>query len=53
MGAEVELDLWYVNHHSLTLDIRILIRTAWKVLRREGINASGEATMGEFTGSNR
>jgi len=45
------LDVWYVDHWSLRLDIRILAMTAWKVLRREGINAPGEATAQEFMGS--
>lgn len=46
------LDVWYVDHQSLALDIRILWLTAVKVLRREGISAAGEATMPRFTGSN-
>jgi lipopolysaccharide/colanic/teichoic acid biosynthesis glycosyltransferase len=45
------LDVWYVDHLSLGLDLQILARTLWKVLRREGISAAGEATMGEFMGS--
>ncbi len=44
------LDVWYVDHGSLRLDVRILLVTAWKVLRREGISAAGEATMPEFRG---
>ena len=42
------LDVWYVDHWSLGLDLRILMRTAGQVLRREGIAADGEATMAEF-----
>ena len=45
------LDVWYVDHQSLALDVRILWLTARKVLAREGISAAGEATMGRFTGS--
>ena len=45
------LDVWYVDHQSFWLDIRILLHTIWKVIRREGINASGETTMAPFTGS--
>jgi sugar transferase EpsL len=45
-----KLDVWYVDHHSLWLDLKILWLTAVKVLRREGISASGEATMPVFTG---
>ena len=45
-----KLDLWYVEHQSLSLDIRILWLTVRKVLVREGISATGEATMNKFTG---
>ena len=44
------LDVWYVDHRSLWLDIKILALTVWKVLRREGINQPGHATMEEFFG---
>lgn len=46
-----ELDVWYVEHRSLWLDLEILAATAWKVLRREGISAPGAATMPPFRGS--
>jgi lipopolysaccharide/colanic/teichoic acid biosynthesis glycosyltransferase len=45
------LDVWYVNHRSLWLDVKILWRTVRKVLVRDGISATGEATMPKFTGS--
>lgn len=45
------LDLWYVDHQSLWLDIKILWLTVKKVLARDGINAAGEATMSKFKGS--
>ncbi len=45
-----KLDVWYVDHGSLWLDIRILWLTVKKVLVREGISAAGEATMPRFTG---
>jgi lipopolysaccharide/colanic/teichoic acid biosynthesis glycosyltransferase len=45
------LDLWYVDHHSLALDLKILGMTAWRVLRREGISGHGRATMPKFMGS--
>jgi lipopolysaccharide/colanic/teichoic acid biosynthesis glycosyltransferase len=45
------LDVWYVDHRSLWLDVRILWRTVRKVLVRDGISAAGEATMTKFTGS--
>ncbi len=46
-----KLDVWYVDNHSLRLDIKILCLTVKKVLMREGISAAGEATMQKFTGS--
>jgi lipopolysaccharide/colanic/teichoic acid biosynthesis glycosyltransferase len=45
-----ELDVWYVDHHSLLLDCRILWRTIALVLRREGISHEGQATMARFGG---
>ena len=44
------LDVWYVDHQSFWLDLRIFLLTVWKVIRREGISAAGEATMTPFTG---
>lgn len=46
-----QLDLWYVDHWTLALDLRILLLTAWKVARRSGISRDGHATMPEFLGS--
>lgn len=46
-----ELDGWYVDNWSLWLDVCILGRTVWQVLRREGISHEGHATMTEFMGS--
>ena len=45
------LDVWYVDHRSLLLDVKILLMTVLAVFRASGISAAGEATMGEFTGS--
>ncbi|MFC0129007.1 sugar transferase [Ralstonia solanacearum] len=45
------LDVWYVDHRSFWLDLRILGMTVRKVLKRDGISAAGEATMARFTGS--
>ena len=45
-----KLDVWYVEHRSLWLDIKILWLTVRKVLVREGISADGEVTMSKFTG---
>lgn len=46
-----KLDVWYVDHRSFWLDLRILLMTAWKVLRREGINQPGRATTDLFKGN--
>ena len=46
-----ELDVWYVDHWSVWLDLKILLLTPWKVLAREGINEPGNATAREFMGS--
>jgi lipopolysaccharide/colanic/teichoic acid biosynthesis glycosyltransferase len=46
-----ELDVWYVDHCSLWLDLRILALTFLKVFQREGISADGHATMPDFGGS--
>ncbi|MBW7832177.1 MAG: sugar transferase [Simplicispira suum] len=46
-----KLDVWYVDHRSLWLDVKILWLTVKKVLVRDGISAAGEATMPRFTGS--
>jgi sugar transferase EpsL len=45
------LDAWYVEHWGLGLDLKILAKTVWRVLRREGISTQGHATMAEFKGS--
>ncbi|MDD4073793.1 MAG: sugar transferase, partial [Desulfobacterales bacterium] len=42
------MDVWYVDHRSFGLDIKILLMTVKKVLRREGINQVGVATALEF-----
>jgi lipopolysaccharide/colanic/teichoic acid biosynthesis glycosyltransferase/glycosyltransferase involved in cell wall biosynthesis len=47
------LDVWYVEHQSFWLDMKILLLTVLKVFRREGISAAGDATMPEFSGSDR
>lgn len=46
-----KLDIWYVDNHTLWLDLRILWLTVRKVLLREGISAEGEATMSKFKGN--
>ena len=44
------LDIWYVNNQSLWLDVKIIISTIWKILKRENINEPGQATAKEFMG---
>jgi len=44
-------DVWYVDHHHVGLDMKILWLTVWQVLTRRGISAAGESTMGEFLGT--
>jgi len=44
-------DVWYVDHWSLWLDLKILILTLVKVTRQTGISQAGHATMQEFTGT--
>jgi len=46
-----KLDVWYVDHQSFWLDLKILGLTVRKVLAREGVSAVGEATMPRFTGN--
>lgn len=46
-----ELDVWYVENQSFWLDLKILFLTIYKVFKREGISAEGEATMKPFTGN--
>ena len=45
------LDVWYVDNHSLWLDLKILILTIAKVFKREGVSQDGHATMERFQGS--
>lgn len=44
------LDLWYIDHWSVLLDLKILFLTIWKVVKREGISPTGQATADEFLG---
>lgn len=43
-----KLDVWYVDNQSFWLDVKIIFMTIWKILKREGINQQGQATMEEF-----
>jgi len=46
-----ELDVWYVDHWSIWLDLQILFNTVYKVIKRDGINQPGNATAQEFMGT--
>jgi sugar transferase EpsL len=46
-----DLDVWYVDHWSVGLDLKILWMTVWKVFRREGISQPGQTTSAEFMGT--
>jgi lipopolysaccharide/colanic/teichoic acid biosynthesis glycosyltransferase len=45
------LDVWYVDNRSTWLDLKIIMLTVHRALKREGISAEGEATMPKFTGN--
>jgi lipopolysaccharide/colanic/teichoic acid biosynthesis glycosyltransferase len=47
-----KLDVWYVDHQSFWLDMKILFLTVKNVIARHGISADGEATMPKFSGKN-
>ncbi len=47
-----ELDVWYVEHQSFWLDLKILLLTVYKVFKREGVSAQDHATMERFNGNN-
>jgi lipopolysaccharide/colanic/teichoic acid biosynthesis glycosyltransferase len=44
------LDIWYIDHRNVWLDLKIIALTFMAVVRRQGINAVGETTMPKFTG---
>jgi lipopolysaccharide/colanic/teichoic acid biosynthesis glycosyltransferase len=46
-----ERDVWYIDHWSLWLDVKILLKTAFTVLAREGISQAGRETADEFMGT--
>jgi len=45
-----ELDVWYVDHRSLGLDLWIMTATLVSLVRGDGVSAPGHATAGKFTG---
>ena len=46
-----DFDIWYVDHHTFWIDLKIIVLTVKKVFLREGISEVGEATMSKFTGN--
>lgn len=46
-----EYDIWYVEHVSLGLDLKILFQTLWNVFRGKGVSQHGHVTVGKFTGT--
>lgn len=48
---KLAMDVWYVDHQSGWLDLRILARTVTSVVTRRGVSAAGHATTPKFTGS--
>jgi lipopolysaccharide/colanic/teichoic acid biosynthesis glycosyltransferase len=46
-----EYDVWYVDHLSLALDLKILFQTLWNVVRGKGVSQQGHLTVGKFTGN--
>lgn len=46
-----ELDVWYVDHLSFWLDMKILLLTLWMIIKREGINQQGKISAEEFVGN--
>jgi lipopolysaccharide/colanic/teichoic acid biosynthesis glycosyltransferase len=50
-GPRLYLDVWYVNHRSFWLDLKILVLTVRYVLARKDISQHGEATMSRFNGN--
>lgn len=51
-AEKFELDVWYVDHCSFLLDLKIVALTVWKVFSREGITKEGQATTDYFNGNN-
>jgi len=49
--TRLALDVWYVDHWSFWLDIKIILITIWKVIKREGISQPGQATVEYFRGN--
>lgn len=52
MVQKFELDIWYIDNKSLLMDMKILIMTVLKVIKRADINQDGEVTVEDFNGYN-
>jgi sugar transferase EpsL len=50
-GDKFTLDVWYVDHWSFWLDIKVILMTLWKVIKREDISQPGQATTEYFMGN--
>src|SRR4030095_1744296 len=50
-ARQSEVDVWYVDHRSMWLDLKIIAVTVWKVLKRDGINQSDGVTSEPFMGN--
>lgn len=50
-NEKFELDIWYIENKSLRLDLKILLKTIWSALKRQGVSYSGSATMPPFEGN--
>ena len=46
-----ELDIWYIEHHTFWLDLKIIFLTIKKIFLKEGISEPGEVTMSKFKGN--
>jgi lipopolysaccharide/colanic/teichoic acid biosynthesis glycosyltransferase len=53
LEAKLSHDVWYIDHRSLWLDVRILCLTVFKVYQKEGIGQDASATGTEFAGDNK
>jgi lipopolysaccharide/colanic/teichoic acid biosynthesis glycosyltransferase len=49
-NEKFKLDVWYVDHWNLWLDLKIIFMTIWQVLQSEGVTQEGHATSEEFKG---
>ena len=49
--TRLSMDVWYVDHWSFWLDMRIILTTLWKVIHRENISQPGQATVEYFKGN--